>query len=69
MSQLEQIINNLWGEPIANHVSVKRLVLTVEVNDPAWAAQVAFLKQRILSTFSANGLPITDIDVKVRRVY
>jgi hypothetical protein len=68
MEELQKTMDNLWGEVLADHVVTRRLTLTVEVNDPRWASQLAFIRETLLGTCSAHGLPITDIDIKVRRV-
>lgn len=59
------------GETVAEHVSPKRLekrVLTVEVDDPAWATQLKFLEPQLLSTLREHvGDEIDSLNIKVRR--
>ena len=59
------------GDPIADHVTPKRLEkrrLTVEVDDPAWATQLKFLESQLLSTLKEHvGDEVDSLDIKVRR--
>jgi predicted nucleic acid-binding Zn ribbon protein len=62
---------DIVGDAIADHVTPKRLekrVLTVEVDDPAWATQLKFLEKQLLSTLRTKaGDEVDSLDVKVRR--
>ncbi len=62
---------DIVGDTIADHVTPKRLekrVLTVEVDDPAWATQLKFLEAQLLSTLRTKaGDEVDSLDVKVRR--
>ena len=59
------------GESVAEHVTPKRLekrVLTVEVDDPAWATQLKFLESQLLSTLKDHiGDEVDSLNIKVRR--
>lgn len=59
------------GETVAEHVTPKRLekrVLTVEVDDPAWATQLKFLETQLLSTLKDHiGDEVDSLNIKVRR--
>lgn len=59
------------GETVARNVTPKRLekrVLTVEVNDPAWATQLSFLEAQLLSTLREHiGDEVDSLNIKVRR--
>ena len=59
------------GESVADHVTPKRLekrVLTVEVDDPAWATQLKFLESQLLSTLKDHiGDEVDSLNIKVRR--
>ena len=59
------------GESVAEHVTPKRLekrVLTVEVDDPAWATQLKFLETQLLSTLRDHiGDEVDSLNIKVRR--
>ncbi len=57
------------GEAVAAHVRPVRLdraVLTVEVDDPAWATQVTFLTDTIIGRLaSVAGVEVERIEVRV----
>ena len=59
------------GESVAEHVTPKRLekrVLTVEVDDPAWATQLKFLESQLLSTLREHiGDEVDSLNITVRR--
>jgi predicted nucleic acid-binding Zn ribbon protein len=59
------------GQSVAEHVTPKRLekrVLTVEVDDPAWATQLTFLEAQLLSTLRQHiGDEVDSLNIKVRR--
>jgi len=59
------------GPQVADHVRPLKLdggVLTVEVDDPAWATQVKFLAPTVIERLaSVAGVEITKIDVRVDR--
>ena len=59
------------GDSVAEHVTPKRLekrVLTVEVDDPAWATQLKFLETQLLSTLRDHiGDEVDSLNIKVRR--
>jgi predicted nucleic acid-binding Zn ribbon protein len=58
------------GPALAAHVRPVRLdggVLTVEVNDPAWATQVTFLGDEMRARLAADvGVQVERIEVRVR---
>jgi len=62
---------NIVGDSVAEHVTPKRLekrVLTVEVDDPAWATQLKFLEAQLLSTLKDHiGDEVDSLNIKVRR--
>ena len=62
---------SIVGDTIADNVSPKRLekrVLHVEVIDAAWATQLKFLEQKLLSTLREHGIDEVDsLDIRVRR--
>ncbi len=57
------------GESVAAHVRPVRLdqgVLTVEVDDPAWATQVRFLTGTIIDRLAeVGGVTVDRVDVRV----
>jgi len=57
------------GEQVAQHVRPLKLdngVLSVEVDDPAWATQVKFLTPTILTRLQeVAGVAVTDLHVRV----
>jgi predicted nucleic acid-binding Zn ribbon protein len=59
------------GENIADHVRPVRLdqrVLTVEVEEAAWATQVTFLSANIIQRLhDVAGVDVDRVDVRVRR--
>jgi predicted nucleic acid-binding Zn ribbon protein len=59
------------GAPIADHVTPLRLekrVLTVQVEDPAWATQLKFLESKLLSTLHEHiGDEIDSLKITLRR--
>ena len=59
------------GEQVAAHVRPVKLdeaVLTVEVDDPAWATQVKFLSSMIIEQLlSVAGVRVERIEVRVER--
>lgn len=59
------------GDGVADHVTPLRLekrVLTVEVDDAAWATQLKFLEAQLLSTLKEHiGDEVGSLQVKVRR--
>jgi predicted nucleic acid-binding Zn ribbon protein len=62
----------LVGDPVASHTTprnVKEGVLTVAVDDPAWASQLRFLEADLLATLRAEpgGERLTGIVFTVRR--
>ena len=62
---------DIVGSAVADHVTPKRLekrVLTVEVDDPAWATQLKFLEAQLLSTLKEHiGDEVDSLNIKVRR--
>lgn len=66
-SQWRQIV----GDGVADHVTPLRLekrILTVEVDDAAWATQLKFLESQLLSTLKENvGDEVDALHIKVRR--
>lgn len=62
---------DIVGANVAEHVTPKRLekrVLTVEVDDPAWATQLKFLEAQLLSTLKEHiGDEVDSLNIKVRR--
>jgi len=62
---------DIVGSSVAEHVTPKRLekrVLTVEVDDPAWATQLKFLEAQLLSTLKDHiGDEVDSLNIKVRR--
>ena len=62
---------DIVGSAVADHVTPKRLekrVLTVEVDDPAWATQLKFLESQLLSTLKDHiGDEVDSLNIKVRR--
>lgn len=62
---------DIVGVPIADHVTPLRLekrVLTVQVEDPAWATQLKFLESTLLSTLNENiGDEIDSLKITLRR--
>jgi predicted nucleic acid-binding Zn ribbon protein len=62
---------HIVGDAIATHVTPKRLekrVLTVEVDDAAWATQLKFLESKLLSTLKDHiGDEVDSLNIKVRR--
>lgn len=62
---------DIVGPAVAEHVSPKRLekrVLTVEVDDAAWATQLKFLESQLLSTLKDHiGDEVDSLNIKVRR--
>lgn len=58
------------GAPIADHVTpvrVEKRVLTVQVEDPAWATQLKFLEAKILSTLTEHvGDEIDSLKITLR---
>ncbi len=59
------------GDGVADHVTPLRLekrVLTVEVDDAAWATQLKFLEAQLLSTLKQHvGHEVDSLHIKVRR--
>ncbi len=52
MMQIIESWSDVVGDAVANHARPRRLtdgVLTVEVDDPAWATQLKFLREQICS--------------------
>lgn len=62
---------SIVGDAIADHVTPRRLekrVLTVEVDEPAWATQLRFLEKDLVHTLRERAGDIVDsLDIKVRR--
>ena len=62
---------DIVGDTIADNVSPKRLenkVLHVEVVDNAWATQLRFLEERIVSTLREHvGDEVDSLQIRVRR--
>jgi len=62
---------SIVGDAIADHVTPRRLenrVLTVEVDEPAWATQLRFLEKDLVHTLRNTAGDIVDsLDIKVRR--
>ena len=63
--------STIVGDAIAEHVVPKRLekrILTVEVDDPAWATQLKVLEAQLLSTLREHiGDEVDSLNIKVRR--
>lgn len=59
------------GDAIADNVTPVRLearTLTVEVTEPAWATQLRFLEQQVVTTLREHAGDVVDsIEVRVRR--
>ena len=62
---------HIVGDAIADHVTPLRLekrVLTVEVDDAAWATQLKFLEGQLLSTLKEHvGNEVDALQIKIRR--
>lgn len=61
----------LVGEEIAAHAAPRSLrdgILVVEVDQPAWAAQLGFLSAQLLSKFEAAVGPGEVLDIRFRVV-
>jgi hypothetical protein len=69
VKELATIVEPLLGSVLEKNVNVKGLRLVVEVNTEAYGAQVAFLEQRLLELLEvALPIPVTGIDIKLRRI-
>jgi predicted nucleic acid-binding Zn ribbon protein len=62
---------SIVGDAIADNVTPVRLeagTLTVEVTEPAWATQLRFLEQQVVTTLREHAGDVVDsIEVRVRR--